>query len=55
MIVNGLAWDDKIGWYDPEVAYCINGDGNLAVSSVPYAMYGDNMITEAVCLDCLNN
>ena len=47
-----LEYDESIGWYDPEIAYCINGDGNLAVAEEPYGMYEDNMIVELLCYEC---
>lgn len=52
MRVNGLEWDDTIGWYDPSQAYCINGDGRPAVVEELYGMYNDKEIVQLVCLEC---
>lgn len=47
---DGLAWDDTIGWYDPEIEFCSeDGCKNRAVTDRPVGMYLDNIVTELVC------
>lgn len=46
---DGLEYDEKIGWYDPNIAYCIKGDGRPAVDEKPVGMFYDNFVTELVC------
>lgn len=50
--MTNLAYDESIGWYDPDEEYCIeDGCHKRAVDWELEGMVGDNMVAYAVCED----
>ena len=47
-----MFYDEELG-YDTSVAYCVNGDGNLATVGIPVGMAGDRPVMEMVCAECI--
>ena len=47
-------FDSCIGSMEDTRAYCINGDGNLAVGESLVGMFYEDEVVELVCYDCLN-
>lgn len=47
-----MEYDPNVGWYDPQIAYCINGDGNLAITEDWTGMTGDIPLVELLCYGC---
>lgn len=47
-----MFYDEELG-YDISVAYCANGDGNLATVGIPVGMAGDYPVMEMYCPDCI--
>jgi len=47
---DGLVYDDKIGWYDPEIAVCIE-DGCTEPGNFQrlVSMFQDDFVVEMVC------
>lgn len=60
MNVNGLDYDETIGWYDINEAYCINGckkpvAGEAEQRFIPKSDFDFDAVVDLVCADCLTD
>lgn len=57
-----LVFDEKVGWYDPQEAYCYNSDGRPAAGEATIGIVMDESAedgfweqVELLCAECLSD